>query len=45
MYSNKQIKYLKILQEQYNSGKINKKKYKKEVSFTRNLNQSKKGGL
>lgn len=37
MYSDKQIKYLKILQEQYNSGKINKKKYRKEVYFVRDL--------
>lgn len=42
MYSEKQLKYLKILQEQKNRGIISKKKYKKEVSFTKSLNQSKK---
>jgi hypothetical protein len=42
MYNEKQLKYLKILQEQKERGIITKKKYKKEVSFIRNLNQSKK---
>lgn len=42
MYSEKQLNYLRILQQQKKSGKITKKQYKKEVSFTKNLNQSKK---
>ena len=45
MYTEKQLKYLKILQEQKNKGIISNKKYKKEVSFTKGLNQSKKAVL
>jgi hypothetical protein len=37
MYREKQLKYLKILQEQKERGIITKKKYKKEVSFIRTL--------
>jgi hypothetical protein len=37
MYNDKQLKYLKILQEQKKKGIITKKKYKKEVSFVRDM--------
>jgi hypothetical protein len=31
------IKYLKILQDRFESKKISKKKYKKELEFVRNI--------
>lgn len=42
MYSDKQLKYLTIIQQQRKSGKMTKNKYEKEISFVRKLNQSKK---
>lgn len=39
-YTENQLKYLKILQEQKKSGAINKKKYKKELSFVRKINKA-----
>ena len=32
------LNYLRILNHQYNSGKISKKEYKKELKFTRSIN-------
>ena len=32
------LNYLRILQRQYNSGKISKKVYKKELNFARKIN-------
>lgn len=37
MYNEKQLKYLKILQEQKERGIITKKKYKKEVDFVKQI--------
>ena len=37
MYNTKQLKYLKILQEQKERGIITKKKYKKEVDFVKQI--------
>jgi hypothetical protein len=31
------LNYLRILQQQYNSGKISEKKYKKELKFTKTI--------
>ncbi len=35
-----QIRYAKILNQQLKTGKISKKKYKKEIEFIRSLNNS-----
>jgi hypothetical protein len=37
MYTEKQLKYLKILKEQRLKGIIKKKEYKKELKFVREL--------
>jgi hypothetical protein len=37
MYNTKQLKYLKILEEQKKKGIISKKKYKKEVDFVKQI--------
>lgn len=31
------LNYLKVLNQQYNSGKISKKEYKQELKFTRKI--------